>query len=411
MDSKLLQRGLRVGIWSYAASIVGFYTVLAWRTNVTADVVGERVDVSRADAKRDETERAVGTQASDRRLPRVSIIVPARNEERNIRECVESLLAQSYSNFDVFVVDDASTDATPTILADLQRTHPRGSLLHVIRVEMLPAGWAGKPHALHTGAEQADGDWLLFTDADTRHVPSALGIAVREALDRNVDLLSLGTAQDLPDFWGRVLMPFAYMGISMLYPIRKVNDPSSSIALANGQFILLRCALYRAIGGYASPALRSTVLDDRDLAQAVKRGGGRLALIDGRGLVTTRMYHNLREHWNGWSKNAYAGSRGGLPFFLLMIIGLPMVCIVPFLLLLTGLLRRRRVPLLAGATAVGATVAYRSLLNRALGVPWRYIWTHPLGAAVFAGILTRSFWRVRTGRGVEWRGRTLHIQQ
>src|SRR5258706_457326 len=135
---------------------------------------------------------------------------------------------------------------------------------------------AGKPHALHTGAVMADGDWLLFTDADTRHEPGALRLAVARALADGDDLLSLGATQELPDFWGRVLMPLAYMGIAMQYPPREVNDPKSPVAIANGQYILLRRAMYRRIGGYAHPALRATVLDEPDLAAALHSGRGRL---------------------------------------------------------------------------------------------------------------------------------------
>jgi chlorobactene glucosyltransferase len=385
-------------LWSYVTGVAAFYAALAWRTRGG----GERPVMEQPECA--SVGAANGWETED--WPKVSIVVPARNEERNIRECVTSLLAQDYPNFSLIVVDDASEDATADILLDMQHTHPNGARLEVLRVERLPEGWAGKPHALHTGAVMADGDWLLFTDADTRHEPGALRLAVARALADGDDLLSLGATQELPDFWGRVLMPLAYMGIAMQYPPRQVNDPNSSVAIANGQYMLIRRAMYRRIGGYAHPALRATVLDDRDLASVVKRAGGRLELVDGRTLVRTRMYHGLREHWEGWSKNAYAGSRGGGLFYLLMIAGLPLVCVVPFVLPLVGLLARRPRVALAGSVAAGAVVAYRAQLNQELGVPFRYVWTHPLGALVFTGILARSFWRVRSGRGVRWRGRT-----
>lgn len=385
-------------LFGYAASIAAFYAVVARRTREPqSDPV--------AMAQR----TTPGMAPSAEYLPPVSIIVPARDEERNIRACIASLLAQDYPAFEVIVVDDGSTDATPSILCELATTHPQRDRLRILRVETLPEGWAGKPHALYTGACAASGAWLLFTDADTEHTPQALQAAMYAALSHQDDLFSLGTRQDLPDFWGRVIMPLAYMGISMMYPPRQVNDPHSRVAIANGQYILIRRQMYERIGGYGSPALRATVLDDRDLAQQVKHAGGRLELTDGRSLVRTRMYHGLREHWNGWGKNAYAGSRGGLPFYLLMIVGLPLTCIVPFALLLAGLARRRWGWSLAGGTSVAAVVAYRTEVNRGLGVPWRYVWTHPLAAAVFTGVLVRSFWRVATGRGVVWRGRTLHV--
>lgn len=397
--------GRNLLLWGYAASVVGFYAVAYERTLRTGPA-GSPAGRSGAPQKEpDEQAR----DESETHWPRVSVIVPARDEERNIRDCVASLLEQNYPNYRVIVVDDGSTDATPHILDEMRQTHPHGTRLRVSRVERLPEGWAGKPHALHTGAAVADGEWLLFTDADTRHEPNALRTAVRLARERDLDLLSFGTTQDLPDFWGRVLMPLAYLGISLQYPVRQVNDPRSPVAIANGQYILIRTAMYRRIGGYASPRLRATVLDDRDLAQEVKRAHGRLELVDGRTLVQTRMYHGLREQWDGWSKNAYAGSRGGPLFFLLMIAGLPAVCIAPFVLLLAGLFGRKVSVTLAGTLPVGAILAYRTRLDQQLGVPWRYAWTHPLAAAIFTGILARSFWSKWSGRGVDWRGRTYHV--
>jgi hypothetical protein len=195
----------------------------------------------------------------------------------------------------------------------------------------------------------------------------------------------------------------------MQYPADKVNDPASPVAIANGQYILLKRAFYDRIGGYATPGLRATVLDDRDLAVAVKRAGGRMAMVDGRDLVRTRMYHGLREQWDGWSKNAYAGSRGGPLFYLAMIAGLPLACIVPFLLPIAGLLRRNRTEALAGGVALTSVLAYRSWLDGEMRIPSRYAWTHPLAAAIFTGILARSFWRKLSGRGVTWRGRTIQV--
>ena len=386
----------RPWLWGGTAAVLAFYAGLAWRTTARGAPLCAPAE-------------AAGDEDSKAGWPLVSIVVPARDEERNIRACVESLLAQDYPRYEVIVVDDSSRDATPQLLDLIQRHHPAGERLRVVRLDDLPTGWAGKPHALHTGASEARGEWLLFTDADTSHAPSALRTAVRCARAARVDLFSLGTHQELPDFWGRVLMPIAYMGISMQYPAREVNDPASAVAIANGQYILIRRAVYEALGGYGNPRLRATVLDDRDLAQEVKRAGYRLELADGRSLVRTRMYHGLREHWRGWGKNAYVGSRGGPAFFALMSLGLPAVCILPFALPLAGLRWRRREWVAAGLLQVAGIVAYRTSVNRGLGVPWRYVWTHPLGAAVFTGILVRAGWRKLTGRGVEWSGRTYQV--
>lgn len=397
MNRSTRARVVAASAWVYAAGVIGFYAVAARRTRP----VGEPLHATDPDAV-----LPTPTFAPETESPLISVIVPARNEERNIVGCVESLLAQTYQRFEVIVVDDGSTDDTPSLLARLARENRSGHALRIVRVETLPAGWAGKPHALHMGTLEARGDWLLFTDADTRHRPGSLATSIIAARSRGLDMLSLGTTQDLPDFWGRVLMPLAYMGISLMYPERAVNDPNSAVAIANGQFILIRRDMYERVGGYAAPELRATILDDRDLAMAIKRGGGRMAMLDGRELVSTRMYQSLGEHWDGWGKNAYAGSRGGLPFFAAMLVGLPAIAIVPFALPFAALSRRYRGAALAGCAAAISALLYRARLDAGLGVPRRYAWTHPLGAAIFTGILARSFWRVRSGRGVSWRGRT-----
>lgn len=379
-------------LWGYAASIAAFYGIVWWRT---------RADSQRAELPLAERSPSGGAA----QWPHVSVIVPARDEARNIRRSVESLLAQDYPNFDVLVVDDASSDRTPEILREIAAIHPHGIRLRTLRVEHLPAGWAGKPHALHTGAAQAEGEWLLFSDADTYHAPDALRCAIATALRQGDDLLSLASRQELPDFWGRVLMPLAYMGIAMQYPAAEVNAPDSPIAIANGQYLLIRKAMYDRLGGFATPAMRATVVDDRDLAREVKRAGGRLQMVDGRGLVSTRMYRGLREHWRGWGKNVYAGSRGGPLFYLLMVTGLPIVTVVPLALLLVGLLTRRRQVTAAGGLASGAELAYRVWLDRDMGVPRPYALSQPLAGVIFTGILVRGLWRKLTGRGVEWKGR------
>src|SRR5207253_9997896 len=161
------------------------------------------------------------------------------------------------------------------------------------------------------------------------------------AIQEDVDLLSLGTTQELPGFWNKVMMPMAYLGISMQYPPKLVNDPASSVAIANGQYILLRRAVYDILGGYARHDLRNTLVDDRDLARVVKENGFRLLLINGGDLVHVHMYSGLSETWRGWRKNAYLGSRCGLGFVLLQLLGLPMISVVPFLLPFIAWLRGR----------------------------------------------------------------------
>jgi chlorobactene glucosyltransferase len=392
----------RLALWTHVAGVIGFYFIL-WRRTAP-----EPSDKMRALPPKDSNITTIG--------PIVSIIVPARNEERNIERCVSSLLDQDYEQFEVIAVDDGSTDATAHILDELAQTHPNGHRLWVLRLRDLPDGWAGKPHALHRGVQEAQGDWLLFTDADTWHEPNALRSTITQAIQENADLFTIGSEQELPGFWDKALMPMAYLGISMLYPPKLVNNPDSPVAVANGQYMLIRRSVYTMVGGYARPDLRETLLDDRDLARVVKENGFKLRFLDGEGLVHVHMYNSLSEIWHGWRKNAYLGNRGGLPFFALQLIGLPMISIVPFLLpLLASLTRSKRHAGISAreaniATALELTplLAYRTWLNSHMHVPWYYIFTHPLAGAIFTGILGQSAWRVLTGRSIDWRGRQYH---
>ena len=401
----------RLLLWSHVISVVGFYLVLWLRTTP-----GKEDRVRKLPRQPQEPGQL-------KNCPSVSIIVPARNEEDNIRRCIESLLEQDYDNYEVIVVDDGSTDETPQILDELAASYPHSNRLYVLRLrDRLSEGWAGKPHALHKGTQEASGEWLLFTDADTWHAPAALPTAVAQATNEHIDLLSFGTQQELPSFWNKVSMPLAYIGITMQYPPRKINDPLSSIALANGQYILIRRAIYDALGGYARPELRNTLLDDRDLAQLVKRSGFRLRMVDGRDLVHVYMYHGLRDIWHGWRKNVFLGSRGGIAFTLLQLVGLPMVSIVPFLWPLMLWMNRLTRKLLPGrqnggdritSAELGAVtllelvplLAYKRWVDKELGIPWYYAFTFPLAGVLFEGILAQSTWRVLSGRGVDWRGR------
>ena len=395
-------------LWSHVIGVIVFYLVIWLRTTPRKED-----HVQKLPPRPDNSLQSI-------KGPLVSVIVPARNEERNIQRSVLSLLEQDYDQYEVIVVDDGSTDSTSRILDELIASHPNGNRLFVLRLRNgLPEGWAGKPHAIHMGTKEAHGEWFLFTDADTWHAPNALRSSLTQAIEEQADLFTLGSALELPTFWDNVLMPMAYMGISMLYPPKLVNDPLSKVAIANGQYILIRRKIYESLGGYARPELRDTLLDDRDLARVVKEQGYKLHLVDGRGLVSVRMYHNLGEIWRGWRKNAYLGNRGGIGFFALQLIGLPMITILPFLLpLFAGLTRALHEGGIGQTEALAATaleltplLAYRTWLNKQLRVPWYYSLLHPLAGVIFEGILAQSSWRVLTGAGVDWRGRQYHNER
>jgi chlorobactene glucosyltransferase len=342
--------------------------------------------------------------------PLVSVIVPARDEERNIRRCVESLLAQAYPDFELIVLDDRSTDATPEILAELARRDQR---LHVLRGEDLPSGWAGKPHALYQAAQSAHGEWICFIDADTFAAPQALASVYAAAEGSSADLFSIFTRQELGSFWEKVILPLVFTALSVGFAPRRVNDPHKPDAIANGQFIFIKTKVYQALGGHA--AIKDSIVEDRDLATLVKHAGYRLVVAEGQAVASTRMYTSLPEMWEGWTKNIFLGLKDRPGLLMLGAFGAFVSVFAALLLplwLLGGLiwwsLGGGFVAIAVAVEAVvlwGCLVFWRILACRGMGISGWYALATPLGAGVFAAMMFASAWKVLSRRGVTWKGR------
>src|SRR3972149_5429710 len=232
----------------------------------------------------------------------ISIIVPMRNEEKNVERCITSLMNQNYPRYEVIAVDDMSTDNTPTILEDLSKKYPN---LRLVRGSSPPQGWVGKTYALWQGVRLAKGDWLLFIDADTYSNPYTLKAVVYYAGKHKVDMLSLFPFQELYTFWERVIQPIIFVSIASALPHDKINNPNLKEAFAIGQFILIRRKVYEAVGGHES--IRDRIVEDVALAKLVKGKGYSLRIAGGRSLIKTRMYTSLHEIWEGWTKNLFLG--------------------------------------------------------------------------------------------------------
>lgn len=335
-------------------------------------------------------------------LPALSIVVPARNEERQIESCIRALLDQDHPDFEVIAVDDCSDDATPTILERLAADDAR---LRVVRGAALPRGWVGKPWALAQGARIARGDWLLFTDADAVHAPPSARSAQRRALDGGLDALSLLTEHDLVGSAERIVMPSIFLTIFLgTGPIEDVGNPAKpNVALFNGQYILMSRAAYDAIGGHG--AVRTCVAEDLELARALKRHGGlRIALLGSRGIARVRMYRSFREIWQGFVKNFALGVEGKPGWALAALALLGALALSPPVAL-AGLVAGAGAPALGLLAALVAASGAAELAAARIGLPrGSGVWLYP-GIAVTLAILVRSMWCYASGRGVEWRGR------
>ena len=227
-------------------------------------------------------------------IPDVSIIVPARNEEASLGDCLESLTAQTGVAFEIIVVDDGSTDRTHEIAQSFAG-------VRLISAGPLPAGWTGKNNAVVAGTREATGGWFLFTDADTVHSLGSLARALAEARENKAEMLSYSPEQIAVTFWEMAVLPVVFAELARQYPPRKVCDPASPLAAANGQYILIRRETYDAVGGHT--AIADNLLEDVALARAVKGAGRSLRFRYAADAVRTRMYRSFRQLREGWTKN------------------------------------------------------------------------------------------------------------
>jgi chlorobactene glucosyltransferase len=343
--------------------------------------------------------------------PRTSVCIPARDEERNIRACVEAVLAQDYPIHEIIVLDDRSTDATREILLHLA---DRDDRLKIASGSDLPPGWTGKTHALHQAAAASRGEWLCFVDADTFLTREAVSSCYAKAVETNADMFTVMTFQILGTFWEKTVMPLVLTALSVGFSPRKVNDPSRRDAIANGQFILIKRSVYDAIGGHAG--VRDQIVEDKAIAEQVKWNGYRLIVADGMQIARTRMYTSLPEIWEGWTKNIFPGLRDRPALLWLGVFGAFLAVVAALFLPAWPLLGWLWYMNGGGAPALGvilkSVTLWAFLLHArarvAIGLnisPW-YALTTPLGAAVFAAMMFTSAWKVVTRKGVTWKGRT-----
>ena len=341
-------------------------------------------------------------------LPSLSVIIPARNEEDDLRACLDSLERQDYrargGSLEVIVVDGGSTDGT----AAVARAHPLGARL--LEEPPLPPGWVGKNWACQKGSEEARGSMLLFLDADVRLAPSTLRRAVRRAQKDRSALLSLAAHIEMGSFWERVVMPLFTQFVLLYFVAPRVNRPGSSRAMANGQFMLFTAEGYRRLGGHA--LVRGYVLEDVQLAREVKRRGLGLTLYWDPDGVTTRMYTHRAEMREGLLKNLH-GTEFSAARQLGLLAALALFYLGPFATLalsLAGVL-----PPLWGVLSgllVILTAAKQCAFQRALegGKDGLFGLLYPVGIGYYLGLLASSLRRGLGDGSVDWKGRSYPVR-
>lgn len=355
--------------------------------------------------------RANQPASSLQSFPKVSIIVAARNEEDALPAALQSMLALEYPNYEIVLVDDDSRDRTGTI-ADEWAGKPVGrGQLRVFHNKQLPPDWHGKVHALHLAANAAAGEWIVATDADVVFHPSILGVAMSCALEQGVQFLSIVPEFEFGSFWEKVVLPAFTLLVCSLYPLRLVNDPKSSCALAAGAFILMKREDLSALGGYAR--LRKVVIEDLRLAEPFKRHGRRIFLAAGRGLFQTRMYSSGGEMFEGLSRSAFEGAGFSVPKLLGAVFLANLLAVFPWVAPFARILRDLRFGgpalhdpflLVALLACTVASLVYLPFI-RHLRVPVLYVFALPLATLFYSCVAVNSAFAGIIGGGVPWKGR------
>lgn len=244
--------------------------------------------------------------AGDPLLPTVCVVIPARNERRQIERCLGSVLAQDYPALEVLLVDDRSDDDTGAMADRIAKSDSR---LRVLRNASLPSGWLGKSHALWKASREVTAEWILFLDADCILKPSALRVTVKEAIRRGAGLLTLWPRNRSEGFWEHLLIPLCAGIIALWYGSNRANDSDTTRAFANGQFLLIRKDEYDRIGGHRS--VRRAIIEDLPLAEAAKQGGVRCHVASGCELFSVRMYSGYSAIRDGWARIYVGALRSG----------------------------------------------------------------------------------------------------
>ncbi len=323
----------------------------------------------------------------------ISVLIPARNEAAHIGACVDAALAAGASVGEVLVYDDRSEDATAELVRARASTDAR---VRLVEGTALPHGWCGKNFACASLAAAAQGSWLLFLDADARLAPGAADRLLAEAAAGQATMISAWPALVMVSFWERALMPMLNVVTFSLFPAPLSfmrNDPS--LGLVHGACILVHRDAYLRVGGHT--AVKGEIFEDQRLAHLWRERGERGFCLDGRTAVSVRMYRSLGEIWRGFQKNFYPAFQHEWSFWAYLLLHAS-IFILPMVLVAIA-------PSWTTMSAVLGLVAVRLLLAVRFRHPAWTVLMHPVAEVVLIGIGLASWWRCRTGRGVEWKGR------
>lgn len=341
--------------------------------------------------------------------PRVTIVIPAKDEGLEVERCLKSVLAQDYPDFDIVAVNDRSRDQTGAIFDTYSMENERFRSLH-IPMNGLPPGWLGKCNALYTATRQIDSPWILFVDSDVTLAPNALSSAMSLALVREVDALSILTTLECRNFLERLMLPLLAGTWTVMHAVSLTNqDSKPHRAEANGQFFLVRREAYEAVGGHAT--VKDCITEDVELARALKVAEFKMRFYMGAHLAATRMHARFDQMLHGWSR-IYSGTARRRPWRILATIIAVIICVDSFWpALVLGPLHPLRGSLLLtlGVLMIhwtAATLFLRNFYRKSGNAGW-YALLAPLSTSLMLVILLYSLRKCQTGK-IVWRDTVFH---
>ena len=385
--------------WQTIDWIAGGILALTWFSRIVEAAFGMP---HVADIARPEWDRRPATPDGE---PRVSIIVPARNEAEHIRETLVQLLALDYSNYEIIVVNDRSTDRTGKSMDEVAANSQAHGLLKVIHISELPPGWLGKTHAMWTAGQQASGDWLLFTDADVLFKPDSLRRAVAYAEAERADHVVLFPRMIMNGAGEKMMIAFFQALFVFGHRPWKVADPKARDHMGVGAFNMVRRSVYDAVGTYR--ALRMEVLDDMKLGKVIKKAGFAQRNVFGEDLISLRWAKGAFGIVNNLTKNFFAVLSFQWWRTMATVVGLAFLNLGPFL----------GVGLAHGWARVPYAIALASLFLIYHGISFRsavppyYCLLHPVSTSLFIYILLRSMFHALWNDGIVWRGTKYPLEE
>lgn len=337
------------------------------------------------------------------RFPRISVLIPARNEEGKIGPCVRSLMAQDYPDFEIIVLNDNSTDRTEEILQELIRNDSR---LKVIQGKYLPPDWLGKHWACHQLYLEATGDLLIFTDADTIHTADTLHCTAAALEEEQADMLSIVPRHILGTLAEKLVMPYFALGIFAVVPLPKLLRPQKSYLSSSGKLMAFKRQAYEKCGGFEE--IRMNVLDDLELPQRIVGCGLRYRVFDGTNNVSTRMYHSYKEVCEGLTKNMFASYDYNVPLFIATWLWILFVFLEPVIELVALRTTAYPPPLSLGLAVICviASLLLWAIYYQRFKFPVYMIVLYPLSAIVMAMISASSMVLTLSGKAI-WKGRKM----